>query len=76
MVSHVIIKENSRLRFIYWHNKFLDVPLSRLLCKEYNLSFIKHVTVGNLNKNLEMVLQSAQNKCIRFYLKLGRQIRF
>lgn len=44
--------------------------------QEYNLSLIKHATVGNLIKNLEMVLESAQNKYIKFFLKLGRQIRY
>ena len=32
MATHVINKINSRLRFLYRQNKFLDIPLRRLLC--------------------------------------------
>ena len=32
MATHVINKVNSRLRFLYWKNKFLDIPLRRFLC--------------------------------------------
>ena len=32
MATHVINKVNSRLRFLYRQNKFLDIPLRRLLC--------------------------------------------
>ena len=32
MATHVINEVNSRLRFLYRQNKFLDVPLRRLLC--------------------------------------------
>ena len=32
VAMHVINKVNSRLRFLYRQNKFLDIPLRRLLC--------------------------------------------
>ena len=32
MATHVINKVNSRLRFLYRQNKFLDIPPRRLLC--------------------------------------------
>ena len=38
-----------------------------------------HLTLGafmHLNKNLKMFLQAAQNKCIRFCLKLGNRKSF
>ena len=32
MATHVISKVNSRLRFLYRQNKFLDILLRKLLC--------------------------------------------
>ena len=32
MATHIINKVNSRLSFLYQQNKFLNIPLSRLLC--------------------------------------------
>ena len=56
MALRVIEKINSRLKFLYRKNRFLDVPLCRLL--------------PNLSKKLKDKLQVTQNKCIRFCLKL------
>ena len=74
MAIHVINKVNSRLRFLYRQNKFLDIPLRRLLCNAMIQPFFDYacnVWYPNLNKNLRKRLQAAQNKCIRFCLKLG-----
>ena len=67
MALHVINKVNSRLKFLYWQNKFLSIPLRRLLCNDYACN----AWYPNLNKKLKTRLQAAQNKCIRFCLKLG-----
>ena len=40
MATHVINKVNSRLRFLYRQNKFLDIPLRRLLCNAYDTAFL------------------------------------
>ena len=74
MPIHVINKVNSRLRFLYRQNKFLDIPLRRLLCNtmiQPSLDYPCNGWYPNLNKNLKKHLQAAQNKHIRFCLKLG-----
>ena len=74
MAIHVINKVNSRLRFLYRQNKFLDIPLRRLLCNAMIQPFFDYACNAwypNLNKKLKKRLQAAQNKCIRFCLKLG-----
>ena len=72
-------KVNSRLRFLYRQNKFLDIPLCRLLCNAMIQPFFDYACNAwypNLNKNLKMRLQAAQNKCIRFCLKLGDRKKY
>ena len=74
MATHVINKVNSRLKLLYRQNKFLDIPLRRLLCNALIQPFFDYACNAwylNLNKNLKMRLQAAQNFCIRFSLKLG-----
>ena len=74
MATHVINKVNSRLRFLYRQNKFLDIPLRRSLCNAMIQPFFDYACNAwypNVNKNLKTRLQAAQNKCIRFCLKLG-----
>ena len=74
MATHVINKVNSRLRFLYRQNKFLDISLRRLLCNAMIQPFFDYACNAwypNLKKKLKKRLQAAQNKCIRFCLKLG-----
>ena len=74
MATDVIKKVNSRLRFLYRQKKFLDISLCRLLCNAMMQPFFDYACNAwnpDLNKNLENCLQAAQNKCIRFCLKLG-----
>ena len=74
MSTFVINKVNSRLKFLYRQNKFLDIPLRRLLCNAMIQPFFDYACNAwypNLNKNLKTRLEAAQNKCIRFCLKLG-----
>ena len=77
MATHVINKVNSRLRFFYRQNKFLDIPLRSLLCNAMIQTFFYYACntwYPNLKKkNLKTRLQAAQNKCIRFCLKLGNR---
>ena len=54
MAIHVINKVNSRLRFLYRQNKFLDIPLRRLLCNAMIQPFLDYACNAwypNLNKN-------------------------
>ena len=74
MVIPVINKINSRLRFLYRQNRFLNFPLRRLLCNAMIQPFFDYACNAwypNINKKLKMRLQAAQNKCIRFCLKLN-----
>ena len=74
MATHVINKVNSRLRFLYRQKIFLDIPLRRLLCNAMIQPFFDYgcnAWYPNLNKNLKKRLEAAENKCIRFCLKLG-----
>ena len=40
MATHVINKGNFRLRFLYRQNRFLDIPLRRLLCDTSDENFV------------------------------------
>ena len=74
MAIHVINKINSTLRFLYHQNKFLNFPLHRLLCNAMIQPFFDYACNAwypNINKKLKMRLQAAQNKYIRFCLKLN-----
>ena len=73
MALTVIEKINSRLKFLYQKNRFLDVPLHRLLCKaliQPHFDYSCTAWYPNLSKKLKDKLQVTQNKCIRFCLKL------
>ena len=74
MATHVINKVNSRLNFLRMQNKFLGIPLSRLLFNAMIQPFFDYVCNAwypNLNKKLKNCLQAARNKCIRCCLELG-----
>ena len=62
---------NSRLIFLYRQNRFLNFPICRLLRNAMIQSFFNYAWCPNINKKLKMRLQAAQNKCIRFCLKLN-----
>ena len=62
MATHVINKVHSRLQFLYWQNKFLDIPLRRLLCSAKIQPFFNYESNAwypNLNKNLKTCLQAS-----------------
>ena len=76
MAINVINKINSRLKFLYRQDKILNKPLRRLLCNAMIQPFFDYACSAwyfNLNQNIKRRLQSAQNKCIRFCLKLGNR---
>ena len=73
MANHVINKANSRLKFLYRQDKFLNKSLRRLLCNAMIQPFFDYaclVWYPNLTKYLKERLQCTQNKCLRFCLKL------
>ena len=73
MVSKVLKKINSKLKFLYQQSKYLT-PAYRILLR--NARIQPHSDYGCfswfplLKKNLKLKLQKAQNKCIRFSLNL------
>ena len=78
MAIHVINKINSRLRFLYRQNRYRSFPLRRLLCNAMIQPFFDYACNAwypNINKKLKTRLQAAQNKCIRFCLKLDDRFR-
>ena len=74
MALRVIEKINSRPKFLYRKNRFLDVPIRRpLLCNVLNQPHFDYACAAwypNLTKKIKDKLQATQNKCIRFCLKL------
>ena len=73
MVLRVTAKINSKLKFLRRKNRFLDVPLRRLLCNALIQPLFDYTCTAwypNLTKKLKDKLQVTQNKCIRFCLKL------
>ena len=73
MALRIIAKINSRLKFLYRKNRFLDVSFHRIPCNaliQSHLDYAFTVWYLNLTKKLKDKLQVTQNKCIRFCLKL------
>ena len=74
MALNVINKVNSRLKFLYRQNEYLTNSLRRMLCNAIIQPFFYFACSSwypTLNINLSKRLQCAQNKCIRFCLRLG-----
>ena len=67
MALHVPNTINSRLRFLYRQNRFLNKPLWRLLCNA--------AWYPSLRKELQKRLQVSQNNCVRFCLQLDKKAR-
>ena len=64
MAIHVINKVNSRLRFLYRQNKFLDIPLRRLLCNAMIQPFFDYAcNVWYPNLNNWLPIQERVNQC-------------
>ena len=58
MATDVINKVNSRLRFLYRQNKFLDILLRRLLCNAMLKPYTSNAWCTNLNKNVKTAFTS------------------
>ena len=73
MANHVINKANSRLKFLYRQDKFLNKALRRLLCNAMIQPFFDYACIvwyPNLTKYLKDRLQCTQNKSLKFCLNL------
>ena len=73
MAIKVLNKINSRLRFLYRKQNVLNNHLRRLLCNaiiQPHFDYASQTWYPNLTKALSSKIQCAQNKCIRFCLRL------
>ena len=72
MTLRVTKKIHSRLKLLHRKNRFLDVPLRRLLCIfiQPHFDYVSIAWHQNLIKKLKDKLKVTQNTCIRFCLKL------
>ena len=73
LAVRVLGKIGGKLKFLYRKQSFLDNSLRRLLLNALTQPHFDYACTSwlpMLNKRLAKKVQSAQNKCIRFYLNL------
>ena len=76
MASKVLSKINGRLKFLYRKQTFLNNHLRRLLCNaliQPHYDYACSTWYPNLNKRITKKIQTSQNKCVRFCLRLGNR---
>ena len=76
MTLHVLNNINSRLRFLYRQNEFLNKPLWKLLCNAMRNYYVDHVSSAwypSLRKDLQKRLQASQNNYVKFCLELEKR---
>ena len=76
MATRVLGLINGRLKFLYRKQRFLNLTLRRLLCNaliQPHYDYACSAWYPNLNKRLTKRIQTSQNKCIRYCLKLGNR---
>ena len=76
MATKVLGKINSRLKFLYRKQSFLNPQLRRTLCNALikpHFDYASSAWYPNLTKKLSKKIQTAQNKCIRFCLNFGNR---
>ena len=73
IVSSIVQKVNSRLKFLYRQARFLDQKSKLSLCSaliQCHLNYSCSSWYSGLTKTLKHKLQICQNKCVRFILDL------
>ena len=76
MATEVLSLVNNKLQFLYQKQKFLALPLCRLLCNALMQLHYDHACSAwypSLNKRLSKKIQTSQNKCIRYCLNLDNR---
>ena len=76
MAKHAMGKINGKLKFLYRQQKYLNYSLRRLLANALIQPHFDYACLAwypNLNTGLKTKVQTMQNKCIRFCLKLGNR---
>ena len=75
MALNIIPKINYKLKFLYRKNVFLTPRLRRLLSNaliQPHFDYACSAWYPNLTKKIRHRIQTTQNKCMRFYLKLDK----
>ena len=75
MALNVIHKINNKLKFLYRKNDFLTPTLRRLLCNaliQPHFDYACSAWYPNLTKKLKHGIQTTQNTCMRFCLRLDK----
>ena len=76
MALKALNKINGKLKFLNRKNKFLTPILRRMLCNaviQVQFNYACCAWYPKLNKKLKKKIHIAQNKCIRFCLKLDKR---
>ena len=76
MALKALNKLNGKLKFVCRKNKFLTLALHRMLCNaivQPHFDYAYSEWYPNFNEKLTKKIQIAQNKCIRFCLKLAKR---
>ena len=76
MAKRAIQKNNGKTKFLYRQNRSLSYHLKRMLCKSLmhsHFDFARCAWYLNLSMSLKNKLQTAQNTCIRFCLRIERR---
>ena len=77
VVLNVIVKVNSRLKFLHGQNRFSTPPLRRVLCNALIQPLFDYACTAwfsNFSKKIKLCLQASQNKCMTFCLQLGQKL--
>ena len=75
MALNIINKINKKLKFLYRKNDFLTPALRRLLINaliQPHFDYACSAWYPNLTKELKHRIQTTQNKCMRFCLRLDK----
>ena len=76
MALKALKKINGKLKFIHWKNKSQTLTLRRMLCNALIQPYFDAACSAwypNINEKIKKIIQIAQNKCIRFCLKLYKR---
>ena len=73
MAKMVLKKVRGKRKFLYRQSRYLSYPLKRMLCKtliQLHCDFACCSWYPNLSISLKTMLQTTQNSCIRYCLRL------
>ena len=77
MATKILSLVNNRLKFLCREQKFLTLPLRRLLCNSLiqpHYGYACSAWYPSLSKRLSKKIRTSQNKCIRYCLNLDKKV--